>query len=859
MYQKNTTELKSDGIAIAVKNTIQHNIIDAFLSDLLAIELETSTGKIIIATLYQPPSRDYLPIPDFITLFRRNSPVYMIADLNANHPNFGYNFSNIKGRQLTRLIKNRTIQHLGPHFPTYFTNTRGTNPDIILSNHKTYHNYNISQGPLTTSDHLPIIFTLSTSPILIPSPRRPHFSKANWESFTQHIEEHIQQQQLNHANLEEIDQAIDEWYTTINTAISKYIPITYYRPLPAHSFSHGTKIIHTAFKNLQHQASRYGWTHQTYQIYKYLRHQLSERLTREANESWGKTIQDTSEIYKESSTFWKKIKNLTGQTTPDPHYILNENNIKKYKPEEKEQIHRNIWERVFKEEEDEEGEQENHNNIRAFLNENIHRIHPYNNADTSRLNSTNLDKKINIEEIEYYIKKSKKTCPGSSGINKTILTNLPNKALISLANIFNAALSSGYFPDIWKASTLKLIPKAKKSPHHAGNYRPISLLEVPGKMFERILNSRLKSHLEYINSYNENQFGFRSGRGTNQALAIITELIAQNKSNNGHCQIILRDITKAFDKVWHLGMKFKLLQLNLPLTIEKILCDFLDDRTAQIKINNHTGPKFEIQTGVPQGSVLSPTLFTIYTNDAPPPLKGENITYADDITQIIGYKGKSKQMINRITQKEIIRINKFEDNWKIKTNINKFTPIHLSVKNTIPLEINNSEIPFQKEGKSLGLTITSNGYGKHVQDRKNKATAALYRLYRLNELPEKIKVHLVKALILPIIQYPPIPLHTMSKTQISILQKVQNKALRFATNQRYPYTMTTEQIHIHTRTKPINIFLHEQAIKIWQTLGNINNSTVNKLIENREHIDKYHRSFSSSLTAIMQDKYPYYH
>ena len=69
-------------------------------------------------------------------------------------------------------------------------------------------------------------------------------------------------------------------------------------------------------------------------------------------------------------------------------------------------------------------------------------------------------------------------------------------------------------------------------------------------------------------------------------------------------------------------------------------------------------------------------------------------------------------------------------------------------------------------------------------------------------MPTKIKTHLIKALVLPILDYPPIPTHTMSKTQITKLQKVQNKALRFATNQRHPYTMNTIQIHEHTNTTP---------------------------------------------------------
>ena len=87
------------------------------------------------------------------------------------------------------MIQNRTIQHIGPDFPTFYTQTRGTAPDIILTNYRTYHNTHIRPGPLTTSDHIPIVLTISTSPILIPAPLRPDFKKANWEKNPQSRQE----------------------------------------------------------------------------------------------------------------------------------------------------------------------------------------------------------------------------------------------------------------------------------------------------------------------------------------------------------------------------------------------------------------------------------------------------------------------------------------------------------------------------------------------------------------------------------------------------------------------------------------------------------------------------------------------
>lgn len=184
IHRKKHTNTHTDGTAIAIKYNIKHKVFDDFISDTIAVEVETNTGNILIATLYQPPARQYIPIPDFNNIFGRNIPVYMVTDLNANHYTLGYRHINTKGRQLHQLIRNGMIKHIGPHFPTYIARNVTTTPDIILTNTRTYHNIHITQGPLTTSDHIPIICTLSTHPIQIPSPRRPCFKQANWDNFS---------------------------------------------------------------------------------------------------------------------------------------------------------------------------------------------------------------------------------------------------------------------------------------------------------------------------------------------------------------------------------------------------------------------------------------------------------------------------------------------------------------------------------------------------------------------------------------------------------------------------------------------------------------------------------------------------
>ena len=479
-------------------------------------------------------------------------------------------------------------------------------------------------------------------PILIPTPSRLNYRKADWEKFKIYVNNTLHTNNLEDETLETIDTATDNWHHAIEYATQQAIPSIRYKSLPSPKHTETTKLLKTLFSELQTHSSVNGWTIDSYRYFKHIQTILQDALISENREHWYTIIQDVSMTYRDPTTFWKKLKLLTGRKEQEPHYIRNKNNIKVYTDEEKESAHREYWQEIFSGEE-EDGDDINNEAVLLHLRNNIQRTIPCEKSDTSRLNTHPTDTEITIEEVKNIISNLKRTSPGESGIDKTILSQLPDTAIGRLTDIYNSAISTGYFPDRWKNAIIRLIPKPDKSPQHPQNYRPISLLEVPGKILERIINTKLKDHLENNNMYNSNQFGFRNNRGTTHALALITEQIAQNKSDKGQCQVILRDISKAFDQVWHLGLKFKLLQLHLPLTIEKFLCDFLSDRTASIKINSHIGPKFTLNCGVPQGSVLSPTLFTVYTNDIQYPNQNFNISFADDITQIIGYPGRSKK------------------------------------------------------------------------------------------------------------------------------------------------------------------------------------------------------------------------
>ena len=175
---------------------------------------------------------------------------------------------------------------------------------------------------------------------------------------------------------------------------------------------------------------------------------------------------------------------------------------------------------------------------------------------------------------------------GHTKINKVILRNLPSIAITKLSEVLNIFLPMGFFPTNFKYAKIKLIPKPNKPTTDPINYRASSLLEVTSKIFEKIINSRLRKYLQNNNCLPHSQHGFRQNRSTDTALAVTTEAITKAASRKKQCCLVLRDVSKAFDKVWHNGLKFTIFHLQLPPIITKLLCSYIDDRTVSISINS---------------------------------------------------------------------------------------------------------------------------------------------------------------------------------------------------------------------------------------------------------------------------------
>jgi hypothetical protein len=209
----------------------------------------------------------------------------------------------------------------------------------------------------------------------------------------------------------------------------------------------------------------------------------------------------------------------------------------------------------------------------------------------------------------------------------------------------------------------------------------------------------------------------------------------------------------------------------------------------------------------------------MYTSDLPPPTGiHEYVLYADDVTQIIPYQGRSKNMHELSIRRAILAIDNFEHKWKIQTEKGKFQVITIANHQANNIVLPDRTITHSPNGKVLGLRIQRQGFNEHVKVRIEKAKSQLIKLRRFRNLNAKNKRLIYQALVQSKLTYPAIPLHTISKTQMLKLQRVQNEGLRYVTNTSRQDHVTIERLHEMTDMNPINIILHQQAQRTWTNM-----------------------------------------
>ena len=222
--------------------------------------------------------------------------------------------------------------------------------------------------------------------------------------------------------------------------------------------------------------------------------------------------------------------------------------------------------------------------------------------------------------------------PGPDCIPSVILKILSPELSSILAKLFNKCLKECTFPNTWRCATI--VPAFKNCGDRTdpNKYRPISLLPIISKIFESIINNKISGHLESLCLLTDKQYGFRRSRSTADLLTVITERIFRALDRCGETKSVALDISKAFDRVWHQGLLQKIQSYGISGQVFSVVKSFLSNRKINVVLDGQRSGNYSISSGVPQGSILGPTLFLIYINALPDNLICDLVIYADDTT-----------------------------------------------------------------------------------------------------------------------------------------------------------------------------------------------------------------------------------
>ncbi|CAH2236938.1 jg23386 [Pararge aegeria aegeria] len=241
---------------------------------------------------------------------------------------------------------------------------------------------------------------------------------------------------------------------------------------------------------------------------------------------------------------------------------------------------------------------------------------------------------------------------GFDGISIKILKQNKETIASLLVHICNLSFNSGTFPNIFKKSIVTPVYK-QGDKNIISNYRPISILPAMSKILERIINKQLVKYLESNNLLANNQYGFRKQRSATDAVFDLVDGVVRHIDDGEKCLAIFLDLAKAFDTVSIPILIQKLEQLGIRGLQLQLLKSYLSNRHQSVKIGNVISRALPINHGVPQGSILAPTLFLIYINELCKLniANGKIMSFADDTVLMIW--GRSWEVVFYSSSKRI--------------------------------------------------------------------------------------------------------------------------------------------------------------------------------------------------------------
>lgn len=750
----------SGGTAILIHRRIPHKqvCLNTTMSS-TSIIISSGSHQIRVSSVYKSPNHALDPL-DLTELTTGSDWFIAAGDFNAKHPLWNSRLTNTAGTVLYQHAQNSDYSIIAPDTPTHFSNTPRNKPDVLdiaitKLPHQSIEITNLNQ---LSSDHNPILLTISESPITTSPPHND--LRVNWKKFENELTCITQNSKaVPYNSITNIDIALNNFTQSIISAVNTS---TYKKSTRPNGLNIPTEIMQEIAK--KNRLRREWQNTRNPETKRLLNHKISfirSMLATHRSDEWDKFIDSVSTDVQSLHKLNKKLLNKPTATNPlsGPNGLL-------FAAIDKAEAFADYFENQF------------------TLNPGPDL--PDVQATVQSINQTSNPGGLftspgKIQAIMKHLPKRK--APGEDTISNAALKNLPPKSIVTLTNIINGCLRLGYFPDQWKLSILITIKKPRKDPTHPSSYRPIALLSSVSKVFEKVILNFLRK--EIGQKIRPEQHAFRESHSTTTQLVKLVDQLCVHRNNKQKTTAVFLDIEKAFDRVWHNGLLYKLHQLGTSLNLIKIIKSFLQLRTFAVKNDNILSSPRPVLAGVPQGSCLSPFLYSVYTNDIPLSPGAEVALFADDTLFLTSDRNPKRARIR--LQRQIHEALEWFAKWRLRVNAQKTMAIifnQVSAANIPPLSFNGHQIPWSKSAKYLGVKLDRFlSFNEHVAETVKKATRIRGMLYpvlnKYSPIPINNKLMILQLYIRSVLAYAgPVWGGLISKTNWSKIEAVQNIGLR---------------------------------------------------------------------------------
>ena len=343
---------------------------------------------------------------------------------------------------------------------------------------------------------------------------------------------------------------------------------------------------------------------------------------------------------------------------------------------------------------------------------------------------------------------------GPDKIHPRVWYELREETSSLIADIFRKSLEDGKLPHDWKCS--EVVPLFKKgSKFEVKNYRPVSLTCIICKVMESIIKDGLLVHFERNNLFSCRQYGFLKKRSTTLQLLKFMDEVTEGVDKGDEFHVIYTDIEKAFDRVPHEKLLYKLDRYGVERRVIKWIEGFLMGRKFRVRVKESVSEWYDVGSGVPQGSILGPLLFNIYINDMiETEQKGSILLFADDAKI---YKKITKVEDCEELQNCLNKVLEWFEKWDMKINADKcgIMKFNRSKITHLDYNINGKKIEEVKSARDLGVIFDNKlSFGEHIHNITSRAYKIMGLIKRNFDLMDRRAfICLYKALVRNQVEY----------------------------------------------------------------------------------------------------------